>query len=406
MKVFFSLILAIPLFVYSQNESKIRVMGEIRDARTGDPIPYVHARLQNTMIGCSANSDGKFSLILDKSFDNGFLIFSSIGYKRKTVKINEILKNNIITLTDTTIVLENIVVTSPNAEAVILAAAKHLDDNYAVKPFHLKGFYRTSYEENQHFVRLFEAAVIIADKGFHRAQGFQAMVEQYRKSNDYRQFKWKQGGNFLFSYLKKDNIRNRRFFLDKKLTTNYNYKLEEITELDGEEIYHIKISLKDTAEVSYNASAYVRGKDHSVLEVNDVTVVKRVKRYPLSDSLQLAFTGGTTRVKYVDVDGTLYLATSSALSRHDVFDGNGHAKGTLDMHEELIVFEIVPQEKKVSGKVKRQGDIYLADYPYDENFWQNFNMPVDTRLSRKIKGDLNEKEDLSEQFRKNSPAGK
>ena len=76
------------------------------------------------------------------------------------------------------------------------------------------------------------------------------------------------------------------------------------------------------------------------------------------------------------------------------------------MHEELIVFEIVPQEKKVSGKVKRQGDIYLADYPYDENFWQNFNMPVDTRLSRKIKGDLNEKEDLSEQFRKNSPAGK
>ncbi len=394
-------LLVIPVLAYGQGEANFKVKGAIRNARTGEPVPNAHVRLPNQGLGVSANEEGMFSLMMDESFKNQSLVFSCIGYKNKTVKIQDILNNEIIQLQDTVITLKNVVITAVDPEAVIRSAIRKSATNYAENPYHLKAFYRTSFKENDSFVRLFEAAVTIADKGFDQSGGYQAVVTQYRKSNDYRQIKWRQGSNFLFNYLKKDNIRNRRFFLNKKLVKNYHYSLGGITEFDGREIYWIKVSLKDSSSVSYKANVYLRSKDHAVVAIDDATIIKRPKPYGLSDSLRIAFTGGETQVKYVEVDGKLYLSYSSALSRHDAFDTEGNTKGTLDMYEEMVVYDTAPIAYKTQGKVKKGGDIYLADYPYDEAFWQSFNVPVDTEHSLRIKYDLDKKEDLEVQFKKN-----
>jgi len=401
MKAIFFLLLIVPLQAYGQTESTIKVQGGIRDADTNEPIPYAHAWLQNRQIGVSANSEGRFLLILEKSLESESLVFSSMGYKSKILKIQDVLKNDIVMLNETTILLEEIIITDLDPKEVILSAIKESGNNYSQSPFQLKGFYRTSYNENNQYVRLFEASVTISDKGFARPQAYTVMVEQNRKSNDYRQFKWRQGGNVLSRYLKKDNIRNHRFFLDKKSTQDYHYELGGITEFDGDEIYHIKVSLKDSVDVSYKADVYLRSKDYGIVEVKDLTVIKKPKCYSLSNNLQMAFTGGSTQAKYVEIKGTLYLSYSSALSKHDVFDSTDVAKGTLDMDEELVIYELVTNESKITKKVKKQGDIYLEGYPYDENFWQSFNMPVDTELSRKVKQDLDKRENLEEQFKKN-----
>ncbi len=304
-------------------------------------------------------------------------------------------------LQDTIIVLNEVVVTRPDPKQILLSAIKGFDENYSKNPFRLKGFYRTAYKENDVYARLLEASITIADKGFRTTNGYQAEVEQNRQSNDYREFKWQQGGNFLYNYLRKDNIRNQRFFLDKKSMEKYNYYLEGLTELDGDEICHIKIDLKDTTSVSYTADVYVRSRDYAVIQVNDATEIKNERGYKVADSLYIVFTGGSTQTKYVEVDGTFYLSYSSALSKHDAFDQAGKKKGTIDLEEELLVLDVIPGSFKIGGNVRRQGDIYQAAYPYDPQFWQNFNLPVETQLYRRIKTDLNSREDLNEQFKYN-----
>jgi len=385
-----------------QGLTTFKISGQVLNESDNTPVPYAHIRVKGKPIGISANSEGKFVLDLDKIMENESLVFSSIGYKSKIVNIQDFIKDPIVLLQESVTVLAEVVVTTgSDAQEIVLAAIKNFTRNYSKDPFQLSGFYRTSYRENDRYVRLLEASITVADKGFGTPNGYQVKVEQNRQSNDYRNFKWQQGGNYLSSYLRKDNIRNQRFFLNKKSMKEYNYYLEDLTELDGDEIYHIKIDLKDTMSVTYFADVYVRSKDYAIVQINDSTVIKNSSRYKVADTLQIEFTGGATQAKYVDVGGTLYLSYSSALSMHNVFDEKGDLMGTLDLEEELLVLDVIQVNPRTSGNVKRQGDIYKAKYPYDPKFWENFNLPVETELYKKIKKDLNSKEDLNEQFQKN-----
>ncbi len=63
---------------HSQAQEATKIMGMIRDAQTGDTLPFVSVYFKNTQIGATTGFDGKFSLESRKATDT--LVASYIGY--------------------------------------------------------------------------------------------------------------------------------------------------------------------------------------------------------------------------------------------------------------------------------------------------------------------------------------
>ncbi|MGG8497398.1 SusC/RagA family TonB-linked outer membrane protein [Tenacibaculum sp. TC6] len=88
-----------------------KVTGIVTSKNDGIPLPYVNVTIKNTTKGTVTDSNGKYSIAIDTIHD--WLVFSSIGYKTKEIKVTN--KNYIaISLEEETTGLDEIVVTALN----------------------------------------------------------------------------------------------------------------------------------------------------------------------------------------------------------------------------------------------------------------------------------------------------
>lgn len=98
-----ALFLALGVMASAQN---ITVKGTVKDASTGDAIPFAAIQVQGTSTGTSTDVDGVYSISVPSS---ATLIFSSIGYNNAQVAVNG--RTNLdVTLTPDAEALENAVV--------------------------------------------------------------------------------------------------------------------------------------------------------------------------------------------------------------------------------------------------------------------------------------------------------
>ncbi|MCT4644199.1 MAG: SusC/RagA family TonB-linked outer membrane protein [Carboxylicivirga sp.] len=76
-----------PVSASSQpEEEKITIKGKITDEK-GEPLPFCNVYVENTTIGAVSDMDGNYTLTHNKAPFN--LVFSSIGYKKRTEVINQ-----------------------------------------------------------------------------------------------------------------------------------------------------------------------------------------------------------------------------------------------------------------------------------------------------------------------------
>ena len=52
-----------------------------------NPIPYANLVIKNTTIGTISNLDGYFSINIPDEYEESSLVFSSIGFKTKEIRI-------------------------------------------------------------------------------------------------------------------------------------------------------------------------------------------------------------------------------------------------------------------------------------------------------------------------------
>ena len=82
----FIMTLVITASAFAQNRV---VSGVIVDADTQEPIPSVTVLLQGTTKGVASDADGRYELTLtQQEFNNGVLVFSSVGYISREVVVN------------------------------------------------------------------------------------------------------------------------------------------------------------------------------------------------------------------------------------------------------------------------------------------------------------------------------
>lgn len=86
-----------------------QVSGIVKDAKTGQPIPYVNIGIENKTLGFSADENGVF--FYSKTDENLNLIFTAVGYKSLKVNSENLPKE--IYLTENILILPDLQVSPP-----------------------------------------------------------------------------------------------------------------------------------------------------------------------------------------------------------------------------------------------------------------------------------------------------
>ena len=87
-----------------------KITGSVFDENNNLPIEYVNIGIVGKNIGTVSDKDGKFSLLIESQYTNDSLLFSSIGFESRFVKISEIKENNIINLKEKSYTLNEVIV--------------------------------------------------------------------------------------------------------------------------------------------------------------------------------------------------------------------------------------------------------------------------------------------------------
>ena len=104
-KLFFSaLFLLLGATVFAQN---VNIKGTVKDASTGEGVPYAAVQVKGTRTGIAADVDGFFSLEAPSSAS---LVFSAIGYRTLEVQVEGRNAINVVLEPDTQLLEETIVV--------------------------------------------------------------------------------------------------------------------------------------------------------------------------------------------------------------------------------------------------------------------------------------------------------
>jgi hypothetical protein len=400
--------LALLSFFYSNGQEKDEVLtlkGTVLSSKTQLAIPYANVSLKNNPLGINANEEGKFELNLEPVYNYDTIKFSAIGFVSQEFAIASYLKDNdkTIYLQDTTYQLDDIFITSIPAKEIVSRALRNIPKNYQTKPYMLKGFYRTSFKENNQYVRLLESALEVYDEGFETKDGISAEHQNMRKSYDYRNYKWRESANYLASFIMGDFIRNPDGNL-QDMFGRWNYNVRGVTYLDKDEVFLIDASIPiESHYESYNAQLFVRIKDYAILQLNydykwDPNYFPGVD----VDSVSIKRTEVHIKTYYRQFRGKLYLSYQSREAKWNIYD---HTKGGdlssyMEIHDELLIHKVDPRHRKQPDeKIVNIGDIYKEVKRYDKRFWKKYNKPVDTALFRAIKNDLEKEEPLERQFR-------
>ena len=99
-----ALFLLLTASLYAQN---IKVAGVVRDASTGEGVPFASVVVKGTMNGVASDADGNYSI---NAPADGILEFSAIGYKPQDVQVSGNASINVSLAPDQELLEETIVV--------------------------------------------------------------------------------------------------------------------------------------------------------------------------------------------------------------------------------------------------------------------------------------------------------
>ncbi|SOD95244.1 carboxypeptidase-like regulatory domain-containing protein [Spirosoma fluviale] len=149
-------VLLVMLLVYSSSvyaQTGYTIHGQVMDAITGQPIPFVTLSVANGQVSNETNSQGYFELSIPQPLKQDTLSLLALNYQLKQVPLLR------LALTDTLIRLNALqVATSPTdtyfsleksfqARDTLLKAVGAIGKNYTRKPTLLRGFYRETINE-------------------------------------------------------------------------------------------------------------------------------------------------------------------------------------------------------------------------------------------------------------------
>jgi len=213
------------------------VGGVVRDARTRKVVEYVNVSAADANIGTVTNEDGEFILKINKSLNVKNIRLSCLGYFNAliTVSGNE-NRTRTYYLTPESYVLGEVNVLSwKDPRALVEAAMEKIEQNYALIPNMLTGFYRETVRKRRNYINISEAVIELYKDGYDKQfDRDQVKILKGRKlispkKSDTLSVKI-LGGPSMPIYL--DLIKNHDILLNAESLQQYRFTMGEATSID------------------------------------------------------------------------------------------------------------------------------------------------------------------------------
>lgn len=227
-------------------KAQVSVSGIVTDRQTHRPLPHVSVSIENGDVHTVTNEDGRFTL--KTTVHPKYVQLSHISYKTQRVPIGDVLSGNLhIEMTKSTVMLDEIVVSSDNPLEILKAAMQRIEKNYPRESELVRCFYRETARKGSRYILVAEAVADMYKTDYTVGPDFDAVgiLKGRRlismKSRDTLGVKI-QGGPVM--PLMVDVAKNPDYLLNMEMLLDCNLRMELPTAIDNRLHYVIGISPK------------------------------------------------------------------------------------------------------------------------------------------------------------------
>ncbi len=222
---------------YSQNGNNTfhTVAGLLKDAKTGEKIIYATISVPNTGIGTVSNSEGEFTLKVNKSINAEYFEVSHLSYATTKFMISESLgKEKTFYLEPQSLMLKEISVVPKDARGIVEMALRNIKKNYSEVPNMMTGFYRETIRQRRDYLSISEAVVDIYKASYPTMQEDQVKIYKGRKGSNVKKadtlMVQLQGGPNVAMLL--DIVKNTDLSIALDNLDNYKFEFGTLVNID------------------------------------------------------------------------------------------------------------------------------------------------------------------------------
>jgi hypothetical protein len=387
-----------PAFAYAQ---KITLSAKVQDKITGEPLPFASVWIKDKAIGTITNLQGEFDFHIPSEFRNEILVISMLGYENYEAPVWSLIEGEkIVQLDKSTTVLQEVVVTDTlSGGEIFQIAMERIEQNFPMTPFLMEGFYRDVKKVGGTHIALLEAAVKVYDENYAEPRNKSRLRErvkliEVRKSLGYENKFTTYFGqhNLLEDLLLHNNIRYRQvdmeeeFFKALKREKNSYYNNHEVFVVSYNEDFSLKI--------------FIDKEDYSIIHL-DFEISNRGENLERRKNLVSKYIGYKKTIDFKRYNGKMYLNYITVTSKEDWYDfDTNEAKFQTELIQHLLINSIHTDTKERIGHTEKMRNYGLQyqDYPYNKDFWDNYNVIKETPLDKQVLADLEKFAPLEKQF--------
>jgi protease II len=147
-------------------QSQLTLKGMVTDSDSDEPLSFSYVTLTGVALGTVTDGDGAFVLNIPAVHADKSIVFSYLGYERKTYAISALAEMSpvIIRLGKDVKQIKEVVIKpdkSISAKQLLKRVINNIEQNYAQTPVLLKGYYRETVAENGAYISYADAAAEI-----------------------------------------------------------------------------------------------------------------------------------------------------------------------------------------------------------------------------------------------------
>lgn len=233
------------MYAQNGNDDYITVSGTLKDAKSGDKIMYANISLPGTGIGTVSNSDGEFTLKVNKSLNIDEFEVSHLSYATKRFKIFEYAgKSKTLYLDPQVLTLKEILIVPKDARSVVEAALSSIRKNYSEVPNMMEGFYRETIRQRRDYLSISEAVVDIYKAPYNSFQDDQVKIYKGRSGSNVKKadtlMVQLQGGPNVAMLL--DIVKNTDLSIALDNLDNYQFDFSSMVNIDNKPNWVIDFS--------------------------------------------------------------------------------------------------------------------------------------------------------------------
>ncbi|KAA6347692.1 hypothetical protein EZS27_004846 [termite gut metagenome] len=371
----------------------ITVNGKVKDKQSKKALEYVTVSIPETNIATITNTDGEFTIKVNKNLKVKTLEFSSVGYYTQKIPLKEEdVQDVTIVLTPLISTLQEVIVKGFNPRDLVKTAIGKIEKNNSMNPNLLTGFYRETVKKRRNYIHISEAIIhiyktsYIEDITHDKTQIYKGRQLLSPKRGDTLMVKL-QGGPNLSLYL--DVVKNRDWLLDSEFLSNYKFRLENSVMID--ERPHYVVNFEPQVVLSYPllyGRLYIDEKNLTFSRAEFSLNMDDRNKVALSILKKKPF---NLRFKPEEINYLITYRQQNGCSYLNYIRSEINFK--CDWKRKLfstnysIVSEMVVTDRKEQDITKIPSRLAFSDKHslsdkvtdfYDENFWEDYNIIAPT----------------------------